>query len=154
MKYLLHSTVLLLALAVGAAIGYSYAEKYGEARILAFDMAEIEYYSSLSSIQMAEGTDATREEAIRNHLALIEKRKNHTSSIFTEKVAATDSALDYARLAALAKKRGADQESQQLLGKAASFCPQMGWKECNTEKLISLVLQLDKRGFFSPRIVQ
>jgi len=148
MKILLRATVLLVTLAIGAAAGYWYAAKYAEARNFAFDMAEVGYYASFMSIQMREGTDATREEAIRGHLALIEKRKAHTSPLFTEKIAATDSALGYARLSALAKKRGADQEAQQLLNRAVSFCPQMGWAECGSEKIISFVQQLDKQGIF------
>ena len=149
MKSLVRATVVFTALAVGAAAGYWYAVKYSEALNLAFDMAETEYYSSFMSIQMSEGTDATREEAIRTHLALIEKRKGHTSPLFTEKFAATDSALGYARLSALAKKRGAQQETQQLLSQAVSFCPQMGWGQCDEDEILSLVQQLDKQGIFS-----
>jgi hypothetical protein len=148
MKIFLRAIGILAILAVGASAGYWYAVKYSEAQSFAFDMAEAAYYSSFMSIQMSEGTDATREEAIRGHLALIEKRKSHPSPLFTEKVAAIDSALGYARLSALAKKRGAEQEAQQLLSRAVSFCPQMGFRECNAEKIFDAVQHLDKQGIF------
>lgn len=148
MKVFLRIAVVLVILCIGVVGGYWYASRYAEAKNFASDVSELEFYSAIWSTQMAEGTDATREEAIRGHLALIEKRKGHASPMFTEKVAATDSALGYARLSALAKKRGADQEASRLLGQAASYCPAMGWRECDAEKILSAVQQLDKQGIF------
>jgi hypothetical protein len=148
MKYLIGTVVILASLTIGASGGYWYAVKDNEARNFAFDMAEMNFYLSYMAIQMVDGTDATREEAIRGHLTLIEKRKGHASPLFTEKVAATDSALSYAKLSVLAKKRGAEQEAQQLLDRAVSFCPQMGLAQCSSEKILSLVQQIDKQGIF------
>ena len=127
---------------------FCFGSRLIQASAFAFDMAEVEYYSTHMEMQFSEGTDATREEAIHTFLALNEKRKTRPSEFFTEKILATDSALAYARLAALAQKRGATQEAQQYLNRAASFCPKIGWQECSAEKITYVVQRLDKQGIF------
>ena len=148
MKPAIRVITYVLILAIGLVAGFYFGSRFSQARSVAFDMAEFGYYSAYMEMQMSEGTDATREEAIRGFLALNEKRKEHPSLWLTEKVLATDFALAYARLAALAQKRGATQEAQQYLNRAVSFCPQIGWKECSAEKLNNVVHRLDRTGIF------
>lgn len=148
MKTVIRIASYLLVLVIGLAIGLYYGSRYNEARSFAFDAAEVTYYSAYMETQMSQGTDASLEEAIRGFLTLIEQRKGHPSTLFTEKDIATDAALSNARLAALAQKRGAPQEAQQYLARAASFCPQMGWKDCSAEKISYMVQRLDKDGIF------
>jgi hypothetical protein len=148
MKTVLRIASYLLIFALGLGGGYYFGFRTGQVSALAFDMAEMEYYFTLNEVQMAEGTDATREEALRGFLAFIEKRRGHESPWFTEKIYATDSALANARLSALAKKRGANQEADEYLNRAASFCPQIGWQECSVEKIASVAQRLDKHGLF------
>ena len=135
-------------LAVGVASGFYYGSRYYVEHALAFDGAEIIYYSAFVDTQMIHGTDASLEEAIHDFLKIIETRKAHPSKLLSKKVLTTDAALSNARLAALAQKRGATQESQQYLNRAASLCPQLGWNECSAEKIISVVHKLDKLGTF------
>jgi len=144
MKTIIRIASYLLVLALGLGGGYYFGYRTGQVSAIAFDMAEMEYYFTHNEVQMAEGTDATREEALRSFLAFIEKRRGNESPWFTEKIYATDSALANARLFALAKKRGATQEATEYLGRAASFCPQIGWKECSAEKIVQLSQRLDK----------
>ncbi|HTD90097.1 MAG TPA: hypothetical protein VK663_05510, partial [Burkholderiales bacterium] len=66
----------------------------------------------------------------------------------TERLLATDSALSYARLAALARKRGATQEAEQHVKQAVWYCPEIGWKVCSIEEINYIVERLDKRGVF------
>ncbi|MBN8778801.1 MULTISPECIES: hypothetical protein [unclassified Thiobacillus] len=148
MKTLLRIASYLLVMAVGLGAGFYFGTGINKATAEAFDMAEFEYYAAHVETQLSEGTDATREEAIHTFLALIEKRKARPNELFTEKILAADSALSYARLAALAQKRGATQEAQQYLKRAESFCPQIGWQECSAEKITSMVQRLDKQGIF------
>ncbi|MCB1809825.1 MAG: hypothetical protein KDJ99_33065 [Candidatus Competibacteraceae bacterium] len=154
MKIATRITSYVLVLVVGLAIGFYYGSRFGQAHAFAFDMAEISYYSAHMDMQMSEGTDATREEAIHAFLALVEKRSEQSNAFFTKKIIATDSALANARLAALAKKRGAVQEAQQYLNRAVSFCPQMGWKDCSAEKISHMVNQLDKEDIFKAQDTQ
>ena len=148
MKTLLRIASYLLVLAVGLGAGFYLGSRINQASALAFDMAETGYFVAHMETQFSEGTDATREEAIHAFLALNEKRKARPNELFTEKILAADSALAYARLAALAQKRGATQEAQQYLNRAESFCPQIGWQDCSAEKITYMVQRLDKQGIF------
>ena len=105
------SYVLILALGLGT--GFYFGSRFGQAIPRAFDMAHVGYYMAHMEMQMGEGTDATREEAIRSFLALNEKRKERPNIRLTEKILSTESALTYARLAALDQKRGSTQEALQ-----------------------------------------
>ena len=154
MKIVLRIASYLLILALGLGGGSYFGFRTGQMSALAFDMAEMEYYFTHNEVQMSEGTDATREEALRGFLAFIEKRRGHQSPWFTEKIYATDSALANARLSALARKRGATQEADEYLNRAASFCPQIGWQECSVEKIVSVAQRLDKHGLFGSEASQ
>jgi hypothetical protein len=151
MKTIFRIATYLLVLALGLGGGYYLGIRTGQVSAVGLDMAEMEYYFKYSEMQMAEGTDATREEVIRDFLALIEKRRGSGSPWFSEKVYAADSALANARLSALARKRGATQEADEYLNRAASFCPQIGWRECSAEKIVQFALRLDKHGLFEPK---
>lgn len=148
MKTLLRIASYILVLAVGLGVGFYYGTRINEASALAFDMAETGYYATHMQTQFSEGTDASREEILHAFLALNEKRKQRPNELSTEKILATDSALAYARLAALAQKRGTTQEAQQYLKRAESFCPQIGWQECSADKITYMVQRLDKQGIF------
>jgi len=146
MKSLLRIASYLLVLLAGLGVGFYLGPRIDQT--LALEMAETDYLFAHMETQFSEGTDATREEAIHSLLALNERRKARPTELFTEKVLAADSALAYARLAALAQKRGATQEAQQYLNHAESFCPQIGWQDCSAEKITFMVQRLDKQGIF------
>lgn len=146
MNTLLRIASYLLVLLGGVGVGFYLAPRID--LNLALDIAETDYLLVHMERQFSEGTDATREEAVHSFLALNERRKARPNEFFTEKVLATDSALAYARLAALAQKRGATQEAQQYLNHAESFCPQIGWKDCSAEKIAFMVQRLDEQGIF------
>ena len=86
MKIATRITSYVLVLVVGLAIGFYYGSRFGQAHAFAFDMAEISYYSAHMDMQMSEGTDATREEAIHAFLALVEKRSEQSNAFFTKKI--------------------------------------------------------------------
>lgn len=139
----------LLVLTIGLAGGYYLWFGSKEGQTMAFDVIESSYYSAYMDMQMSEGTDVAREEAIRTFLALTERRRERRAPMFSKDILAIDSALAYARLAALAQKRGATQEAKQYLANAASYCPQIGWQECSVEKITHFATRLDKQGLFA-----
>ena len=139
----------VVILLVGLSVGFYYGNiRLGEARRTAENMLLTAKYSFFLETQMKEGTDAAYEEAIQGHLALLKDLKQNPDAILTDKVFAIDSALDYARLSALASKRGAAQEAKQLLARAEAFCPQIGWRECSAYKIQYFASLIDKRGLF------
>jgi hypothetical protein len=148
MKLVLRIASYLLVLTIGLGAGYyiGYGSKFGPA--FAFDILESSYYSAYVDMQMSEGTDAAKEEAIRTFLALTEKRRERPMPQIAPSVLALDSALAYARLAALAERRGATQEAEEHLARAKSYCPQIGWRECSIEKITYFASRLDKHGVF------
>jgi len=148
MKHVLRIGSYILVLAAGLVGGYYLGVGTEQGRTMAFDMVESAYYSTYMDMQMSEGTDAAREEAIRTFLALTQKRRERRVPFFSERMLALDSALGNARLAALAQKRGASQEAKQYLAQAESYCPQMGWRECSAEKITDFAARLDKQGMF------
>ncbi|MDP2829455.1 MAG: hypothetical protein Q8O37_12715 [Sulfuricellaceae bacterium] len=149
MNTLLRIASYLLVLIIGLGTGYYLGAEINRARSLAFDIVEVGYFRAYLDMQMSEGTDAAREEALHTFLALNEKRRTRPSEFFTEKMLATDSALAYALLAALANKRSSTQEAQQYLNRAESFCPKIGWRECSAEQITNVVQHSDKHGIFN-----
>lgn len=141
----------LLIFSIGLGAGYYIGFGVSQSTAFALEMGEATYYSAYFNMQLTEGTDSAREEAIHGFLALLKSRKDRKSSWLTEKVYAIDSALANAQLSALAQKRGAAQEAQQYLERAASFCPQIGWQECSAEKIVYVAQRLDKHGLFGAK---
>ena len=151
MKMALRLASHALVLVAGLAAGFYFGFAADQGRANAYELAETGYYFAYMDMQMSEGTDAAREEAIHGFLTLVEKRKGQKSILFPEKAIAQDMAFANVRLAALAQKRGATQEAKQYLDRAASFCPQTGWRECSVEKIVSVVQRLDKQGIFGTK---
>lgn len=151
MKTITRIASYLLVLSIGLGAGYYVGFGVSQSTSFALDMGEASYYSAYFNMQMTEGTDSTREEAIQGFLALLKSRKDRKSPWLTEKVYAIDSALANARLSALAQKRGAAKEAQEYLDRAASFCPQIGWQDCSAEKIVNTAQRLDKHELFGTK---
>ena len=137
-----YASVLVIGLGAGYYLGYS--SQYGPA--FASDMLETAYYSAYLDVQASEGTPAAQEESVRTFLALIQKRRDHRTPLYSDRMLAIDSALANARLAALAEKRGASEEAKQFLAQAVSNCPLMGWKDCSAEKIVEFANRVGAKG--------
>ena len=146
MKTIVRTGIVVLALATGLAVGFYFGVKSSESHAFVGEMAEVAHYSAYLEVQRSEGDDAAYEEALRGYLALLEARKGKPSALFSERVHAVDSALTYARLSALALKRGANEEASRYLAEASALCPQLGWRECSAESITALAQRLDKGG--------
>lgn len=141
----------VLTLALGIAVGFYVGSRAHDVIQVGGEMLESEYFGTHLEMQLDHGTDAAREDTIRAFIALNEKRMAHPNRVLTERLLATDAALSYARLAALANKRGATQEAEQHTKQAVSYCPKIGWKACSIEEINYIVERLDKRGIFGLR---
>jgi hypothetical protein len=109
-------------------------------------MAEVAYYSAYLELQRSNGDDRAYEAALRDYLAFLGARKDKPSALFPERVHAVDSALTYARLSALALKRGANDDATRYLAQASALCPKLGWRECSAETISAAAQRLDKPG--------
>jgi len=141
----------ILVLVFGIALGFYLGARFYDTTMLGTEMLETNYYGAHMEVQLEHGTDSSREDAVRTLIALNEKRIARPSRYLTERMLAIDLALSYARLAALARKRGATQEAEQYSSKAVSFCPKIGWQVCSIEEINQMVQQLDKRGIFGTK---
>lgn len=148
MKMAIRITTYLVTLVVGIALGFYVGLRAHDTMHLGGEMLEAEYFGTHMEMQLDRGTDAAREDVIRAFIALNEKRMAHPGRLLTERLLATDAALSYARLAALANKRGANQEAEQHAKQAVSYCPKIGWEACSIEEINYMVERLDKRGIF------
>lgn len=140
--------IALICLALGALIGSRHAAAQARSTTNALDKAEVDYIHAYLDTQLREGTDAAREEAIRAHIAFSERIRARHDPFFTAKVTDFDSAMDYTRLAILARKRGAEAEAKQDISHAMNYCLRLDWQVCSADKLTAAVVELDKAGIF------
>lgn len=89
------------------------------------------------------GNDAAYETALRQHLSFLQLNAQSAERIFSAKATANDTALTYARLSMLTRRRGADVESLNYSKQPESLCPTLGWQECSADKILALASQLD-----------
>jgi hypothetical protein len=140
--------IAIVALTLGGFIGYRYATAQAGSATTALDSTEIDYIRAYLDTQLREGTDDAREDAIRAHIAFSERIRGRHDPFFTARVTDFDSAMDYTRLAILARKRGAEDEARQDIGHAMNYCLHLDWQTCNADKLIETIHTLDKAGIF------
>ena len=141
-----HFLLYVLVFAVGAAAGGYVGFRAAESRALMNEVSEVAHYSALLDVQQSKGNDAAYEEALRGYLAVLERHKGSESPLLSGKVIAVDTALTYARLSALALKRGSHDDAKERLSRAVTLCPQLQWQECSGETITAVAQRLDKRG--------
>jgi hypothetical protein len=140
--------ILLAVFAAGIAIGAYLGIMVTQSRSLADEMAEVAYYSTFLEVQRSKGDDAAYEQALRGYLSILNDRKGRPSVLLSERTNAFDSALTYARLSTLARRRGAIEEASRYLAEASALCPKLGWRECSAESIAAVAQRLDQRGLF------
>jgi hypothetical protein len=138
---------LLVGLGVGFYFGSTVAKSAGE---MGDEIADITYHATLLEVQRNNGTDAAYEEALLAYLAFLERRKGEPGLILSERAHAADTALTYARLSALATRRGAVEQASQYLASASAVCPRLGWRECSGEAIVAAVERLDDQRWSGP----
>lgn len=89
------------------------------------------------------GADADYETALRNRLTFLEENRTAFVETFSERVFALDQALTLVRIASLQEKRGETSQAGQNFARAESYCPQIGWSQCSSKKILEFSLQAD-----------
>ena len=140
--------IALAFLCLGGILGYHHSVAINHASELALSITESDSIHAYIDTQLREGTDAAREDALRTHLAYAERMRARHDPIFDAKVLNMDSALDYIRLAILARHRNAEEEASQDTRRALGYCQNLGPAACNTDKLTQLARATDTAGIF------
>ena len=138
----------LVSLVFVAALGYYLGLQHGLAQyglVSSFYMQAIEqeHYQAFMNAQSKMGTNEAKAEAIKQYIAITERRQSNFSPIFTEKTYAVDLMLSYARLAALAENRGSAIEATHYLEQAESYCPKVSWEKCSAEVIKQFTQSVD-----------
>jgi hypothetical protein len=140
--------IALAALCLGGILGYRHTLAIKHASDLALSVTEFESIHTYIDTQLREGTDTAREDALRTHIAYTERMRARHDPLFDAKVMNIGSALDYIRLAILARHRNAEDEARQDTLRALNYCRNLGPTACNVDKLTQLVRATDKAGIF------
>jgi hypothetical protein len=105
---------------------------------------DVVHLSAYLSAQRSEGTDAAYEEALKAFLLVLDKRQGNWSPTRPDSVYAVDRALTYARLAMLARRRGAEKEASEYTDQSAVLCRRLGSQTCSGEQIAAAAARLDK----------
>jgi tetratricopeptide (TPR) repeat protein len=144
MRLMARITLIVLLLIAGAAAGAYLALRYAESKSRFDERMDVMHFSAYLSAQRSEGTDAAYEEALKAFLLVLDKRQGNWSPTWPDSVYAVDRALTYARLAMLARKRGAEKEAAEYTDQSVALCPRMGWQTCSGEQIAAAAARLDK----------
>jgi hypothetical protein len=135
--------IAVLLLLAGAAAGAYISLQFARSRSTFGEATDIAHLSTYVQVQRASGTDAAYEEALKAFLHHLEQRRGSADAALPESMYAVDSALTYARLADLARKRGASTEAANYMALAEAQCPKMGWRSCSGAQIAEMAAQVD-----------
>lgn len=141
MKTFITIAVVILILGSGFWGGFYVARASAQSVAAATEAATLRISEERVAAARVSEDDNEYEEALWLHFGALQWNRRGATSPFPDRVRAVDAALVYARLSALAAKRGSREQSEWLLSKAASFCPQIGWPECSP----AIVMEFSER---------
>lgn len=130
---------LLVGLGGGLYLGFEFSRSH------TFAEESLAFGRELEALNAARtsGSDAAYEEALRAHIASLQRNQRSSQPWMNDKGFAVDYALTYVRLSKLAAKRGANEETSRLLEQAASLCPAIGWQDCSAQRILAFAEEVD-----------
>jgi len=136
--------ILILVLLAGGTIGFALGNKYGAANPVSLtDFGTAMYSGMTASAERLYGTDATYDNSLRGHVALLNNLGARDASESTRQIYAADKALSLIRLADLAEKRGSSAESTRLTSDALAVCSTGGLPYCSSAELRQRAQKMD-----------
>jgi hypothetical protein len=135
---------IVLSLAIGFLIGNYFGKKSSRGWGQYLEFLEFAHYQAFYETMNLKGTIESKENALKGFIELTEKRKNQWTPTFSEETYAVDLSMSYLRLANLAKERGSNSEYESYMKKAESYCPKMGWQECNSKIIQDFTAEVDR----------
>jgi hypothetical protein len=134
----------------GALLGFGVSNMFYHAKLMAYEMIDIEYISNYVTIQHYEGTPQAYEIALRDYLSALNIRERAGPGPFSENALWVDRAMTYARLALLAADRKDLSAASTYRSQAEAQCPHLGWKSCSADEITKLVRRLDEHSIWNP----
>jgi hypothetical protein len=147
--------VTAIALAIGALIlggllGYLVSREFFRAKLMAYEMANIDHLSTYVMIQRFQGTREAYEASLHDLLVALDQRQQAGSGFFSVQVVPVDKALTYIRLALLASERNDLDAAAKYRSQAEAMCPRAGWKSCSWDEMAAIVRRLDENSMWNP----
>ena len=140
---LLGLSIGIVALLVGAGIGFAVGWRMGVRSGPVFDLLSAVQFGSYVSAVRANGTDRAYEDALRSSVTLNAQLKARDTEPSNHRMYDLDSAVTLARLSELKEKRGASDQAKQVGSEAEKLCPATGIRDCSLGKLLEIARYID-----------
>jgi len=153
MSKLATTVIAVVVFIAGGVLGFGVSRELAQAQLTAYEMADVDHFSTYVMIQRFEGTPQAYEAALNDLLAALDQRERSGSPFAPERILFVDRALTYTRLALIATSRGDAEAAAKYRSSAEALCPKVEWKTCSTDELAKLVQRLDETSMWNPKHV-
>ena len=145
-KILKTSGQIVALLVVGGSIGFAVGVRMGF-KTGGFTSSTMEYSLSYQQLQIAfsEADCHGVRDALKAHLAVVEKHKDNPDFVFSGTVAYADITLAHARLARVARKLGDEELARQHIQAAVEACRKSGWEDCTKDHILSVSKRTEEK---------
>lgn len=140
----------VLALAAGVAIGITTYENL-VLRNWHVSTDSILRYATYTGLQRSFASDKEYKEAILGFLSVLDKYKDDTNFIITERSIAIDKMTSYERLARISTREGDFKMAEHYMNNALAACNGTQWRLCSQERIRFISLRLEENSVFDPR---
>ena len=144
------SAIALGTFVAGLLLGFGGSHMIYKAKLMAYEMIDIEYMATYVTIQQYQGTPQAYETALRDYLAALDQRERAGRGPFSQAIP-LDRAMTYARLALLAAERNDLSAATKYRTQAEALCPQLAWKSCSADEMTAVVRRLDEHSLWNPK---
>lgn len=140
----------LLAVASGVAIGFVAYENL-VLRNWHVTTDSILRYATYTSLQRSYASDKEYKESLLGFLSILDKYKDDTNFIITERSIAIDKMTSYERLARISQREGDFKMAEHYMKNALVACNGTHWRPCSEERIRFISSRLEENGVFDLR---
>lgn len=103
-------------------------------------------YATYASLQRSFASDKEYKEALLGFLGVLEKYKDDTNFIVTERTIAIDKMTSYERLARISKREGDLKMAEHYMNNALTACNGTQWRPCSEERIRFISMRLEENS--------
>lgn len=140
----------ILALTAGVAIGITAYENL-ILRNWNVTTDSILRYATYTSLQRIYASDKEYKESLLGFVSVLDKYKDDTNFIITERSIAIDKMTSYERLARISKREGDSKMAEHYMNNALVACNGTQWRPCSEERIRFISSRLEENGVFDLR---